>query len=48
MRLPVNAPLQIGGEWVQVAPGIVPELELGADGRYYVWFGPVRVGPYEG
>lgn len=48
MRLPVNAPLQIGGEWVHVAPGIVPELELGPDGRYYLWLGPVRIGPYNG
>lgn len=47
MRLPVNAPLQIGGEDLQLAPGIVPELELGADGRFYLWLGPVRVGPYD-
>lgn len=48
MQLPVNAPLQIAGEWVHVAPGIIPELELGSDGRYYLWLGPVRIGPYEG
>jgi hypothetical protein len=48
MRLPTNAPLQIGGVEVQLVPGIVPELELGPDGRYYVWLGPVRLGPYDG
>jgi hypothetical protein len=47
MRLPTNAPLEIAGEPIEVAPGIVPELELGPDGRYYLWLGPVRVGPYE-
>ncbi len=47
MRLPVNAPLQIGGERLDLAPGIVPELELGPDGRYYLWLGPVRIGPYD-
>lgn len=48
MRLPTNAPLQIGGEPLEVPPGIVPELELGPDGRYYLWLGPVRIGPYDG
>lgn len=48
MRLPVNAPLEIGGEAIHLAPGIVPELELGPDGRYYLWLGPVRIGPYDG
>lgn len=48
MRLPTNVPLQIGGEPLVLAPGIVPELELGADGRYYLWLGPVRLGPYDG
>jgi hypothetical protein len=47
MRLPTNAPLQIGGQPIEIAPGITPELELGADGRYYLWLGPVRVGPYD-
>ncbi len=48
MRLPVNAHLEIAGEPVHLAPGIVPELELGPDGRYYLWLGPVRIGPYDG
>ncbi|HEV2147738.1 MAG TPA: hypothetical protein VGR37_10080 [Longimicrobiaceae bacterium] len=48
MRLPTNAPIQIGGEVLQVAPGMTPELELGEDGRYYLWIGPVRIGPYDG
>jgi len=48
MRLPTNAPLQIGGVEVELVPGVVPELELGSDGRYYVWLGPVRLGPYDG
>lgn len=48
MRLPTNAPLQVGGEPLMLAPGIVPELELAADGRYYLWLGPVRLGPYDG
>jgi hypothetical protein len=48
MRLPTNVPLQIGGVEVDLVPGIVPELELGSDGRYYVWLGPVRLGPYDG
>lgn len=48
MRLPVNAPLEISGEPVHLVPGVVPELELGPDGRYFLWLGPVRIGPYEG
>jgi multidrug efflux pump subunit AcrA (membrane-fusion protein) len=48
MRLPINVPLQVGGEPLVLAPGMVPELELGADGRYYLWLGPVRLGPYDG
>ena len=48
MRLPTSVPLQVGGEPLVLAPGIVPELELGADGRYYLWLGPVRLGPYDG
>ena len=48
MRLPTNVPLQIAGETLQLAPGIVPELELGTDGRYYLWLGPMRLGPYDG
>jgi hypothetical protein len=48
MQLPTNVPLQIGGVEVKLVPGIVPELELGLDGRYYVWLGPVRLGPYDG
>jgi hypothetical protein len=47
MRLPTGVPLQVGGEPLALAPGIVPELELGADG-YYLWLGPVRLGPYQG
>lgn len=47
MRLPTNAPIEIGGEVLHVSSGIIPELELDADGRYYLWLGPVRVGPYE-
>lgn len=47
MRLPTNVPIEIGGEALDVIPGIVPELELAADGRYYLWLGPVRVGPYD-
>ena len=46
MRLPVNAPIEIAGERIEVTPGIVPELELDADGRYFLWLGPVRIGPY--
>ncbi|HEX8212551.1 MAG TPA: hypothetical protein VF584_20405 [Longimicrobium sp.] len=48
MHLPTGVPLQVGGEPLVLAPGIVPELELGADGRYYLWLGPVRLGPYDG
>jgi DNA-binding MarR family transcriptional regulator len=48
MRLPTNVPLQIGGVGVELVPGVVPELEIGSDGRYYVWLGPVRLGPYDG
>lgn len=48
MRLPTNAPIQVGGEVLQVAPGMTPELELAEDGRYYLWIGPVRIGPYDG
>lgn len=47
MPLPTGAPLQIGGEELRLLPGMVPELELGEDGRYYLWLGPVRVGPYD-
>lgn len=46
IRLPTNAPLQIGGQPLELAPGMVPELELAADGQYYLWIGPVRIGPY--
>ncbi|HYW08240.1 MAG TPA: hypothetical protein VE913_14855 [Longimicrobium sp.] len=46
MRLPTGVPLQVGGEPLVLAPGIIPELELGADG-YYLWLGPVRLGPYQ-
>ena len=46
MRLPTNVPLEVAGVPLELAPGIVPELELGADGRYYLWLGPVRLGPY--
>ena len=46
MRLPTNAPIEVGGEVLQLAPGVVPELELDADGQYYLWLGPVRIGPY--
>jgi hypothetical protein len=48
MRLPTGVPLQVGGEPLVLAPGIIPELELDADGRYYLWLGPVRLGPYHG
>lgn len=48
MRLPTGVPLQVSGEPLVLAPGIVPELELDADGRYYLWLGPVRLGPYDG
>jgi hypothetical protein len=48
MRLPTGVPIQVGGEPLTLAPGIVPELELSADGRYYLWLGPVRLGPYDG
>jgi hypothetical protein len=48
MRLPTGVPLQVGGAPLVLAPGIVPELEVGADGRYYLWLGPVRLGPYDG
>jgi hypothetical protein len=47
MRLPTNASLQVGGEVLELIPGVHPELEIGADGRYYVWLGPVRLGPYD-
>jgi len=46
MQLPTNAPLQIGGQPVELIPGVQPELEVGADGLFYVWLGPVRLGPY--
>lgn len=48
MPLPTNASIQIGGEPVQLIPGVVPELEIGPDGRFYLWLGPVRIGPYDG
>lgn len=48
MRLPTNVPLQVGGIEMDLVPGIVPELEIGSDGRYYLWLGPVRLGPYDG
>lgn len=48
MRLPTGVPLEIGGVPLEVSPGIVPELERASDGRYYLWLGPVRIGPYEG
>lgn len=48
MRLPTNVPLQIGGVEMELVAGVVPELEIGSDGRYYVWLGPVRLGPYDG
>jgi hypothetical protein len=48
MRLPAGVPLQVGGEPLVLAAGMVAELELGADGRYYLWLGPVRLGPYDG
>jgi hypothetical protein len=48
MRIPSSVPLQVGGEPLVLAAGIVAELELGADGRYYLWLGPVRLGPYDG
>lgn len=48
MRLPTGAALQVAGEALDLAPGMVPELELAEDGRYYLWIGPVRIGPYDG
>lgn len=48
MRLPAGMPLQIGGQTLEVLPGMIPELERGDDGRYYLWLGPVRIGPYDG
>lgn len=46
MRLPTQAPIQIGGETLELLPGVVPELEMAEDGQFYLWIGPVRLGPY--
>lgn len=47
MRLPVGASISIGGEPLELGEGMAPELELAPDGRYYLWIGPVRIGPYD-